>query len=101
MQVAFGPGASSESSLRTYSNSKRVNGGKSSGSASKVSESGQDVLTFPATAREDENDTCIIDASDADTGASTGKVKKEYKEPWVRNGHHSSLSAFSSNKSEV
>ncbi|KAF7836357.1 DNA-directed RNA polymerase III subunit rpc4-like [Senna tora] len=83
VQVAFGPGASSAQSLRSYGNNKGVNSEKSSGSASKASGREEDVLALPSTAIEDQTDACMIDATDAAIDASSvQKIKKEYKEPW-------------------
>lgn len=91
VQVAFGPGASSSPSLRTYVNNKGVKSGKGSGLASKVSGSEENVLSLPSTSPEDQSDVLMIDATQAATDAPAGKVKKEYEEPWVRNYHHSSI----------
>ncbi|XP_028796805.1 DNA-directed RNA polymerase III subunit rpc4-like [Neltuma alba] len=83
VQVAFGPGASSSPSLRTYGNSKGKNRGQSSSSSSsRVSGNGEDVLTLPSTAVENQNDVYMIDATNAVTDASARKTNKEYREPW-------------------
>lgn len=83
MQVAFGPGGSS---LKTYGTR-----GKSSGSASKYSANEQNGLTRSSAAIDDQSDTCMIDVTDGTTNASSRQIRREYKEPWVRNCHHSSI----------
>ncbi|KAK4256340.1 hypothetical protein QN277_009220 [Acacia crassicarpa] len=82
VQVAFGPGASSPPSLRTYGNSKGMHRRESSSSSSKVSGSREDALTLPSAAVENQSDVCMVDATNAVISASARKMKKEYKEPW-------------------
>ena len=88
MQVAFGPGAGSPPSLRTYGNSKGINRGESSSSSSKVSSRGEDALTLPSFAVKNQSDVCMIDAANSVTDVSARKTEKEYQEPWVRNCHY-------------
>ncbi|KAK7401167.1 hypothetical protein VNO78_12487 [Psophocarpus tetragonolobus] len=82
VEVTFSPGASSPS-LRTYATSKGVDSGTSTGSPSKNSANEQIHLRrcFSA-ATEDQNDTCMIDATDDTTKVSVKKTKGEFKEPW-------------------
>lgn len=87
VRVAFGPGVTPSALIRRYGVSKDGIGGKSSGSCPKSSEYGKALLSSPSAANEDGRDECS-----ADPTSTVQIVKKEYREPWVRNCCHSHLS---------
>ena len=87
MEVAFSLGSSSSHSLRTYGTSKSIDSGTSSGSPSKYFANEQ----IRSIATEDQNDA---------SNASARKIKREYKEPWVRICHHASVLFLSAHTSK-
>ena len=81
VQVAFGPGVMPSTSLKVYGAAKEGNVGKSSASDPKSSDNGETLLSLTSAANEDGNDAFSADP----TKTSAQIVKKEYREPWVRN----------------
>lgn len=88
IQVAFGPGETPSTQIKRYGSVKDGNGGKSSGSDTKSSDYGQNLLSLPSAANENVREACSADS----TSKSGELVKKEYREPWVRNHCHADLS---------
>jgi len=87
VEVAFSPGVSS-TSLRTYGTSKAVDNGTNSGSPSKSFAKEQIRSRRSSAATGDQNDTSTIDVTDNTTNETARKIKREYKEPWVRMCDH-------------
>ena len=88
VQVAFGPGASSSSpSIRTFGVRKDGNSAKGTGSGLKhsTSDDRQIVISSSSTAKEGGSGA-------RSSNALAQKVKKDYREPWVRIFHHACLS---------
>jgi hypothetical protein len=88
IQVAFGPGDKASTQIKRYGNAKDGSGGKSSDSDTKSSDYGQTLLSLPSAANENVREACFEDS----TSISEQLVKKDYREPWVRNHCHGSLS---------
>lgn len=88
MQVAFGPGATSSTSIRQFGVPRGENYGGSSRTGIKdstdVDDDGKIVTSLSSTANEDGAITWPSDAGDA----LPLKIKRDYKEPWVRNSAH-------------
>ncbi|KAF3433169.1 hypothetical protein FNV43_RR24271 [Rhamnella rubrinervis] len=84
LQVAFGPGAPSSSSLRTFGVAKDGNSSKSSGIGLKGSEaSDNEQASLPLFSSGAETDTAMEEVTDLSIQTS----KKNYREPW--DYHHS------------
>jgi hypothetical protein len=88
IQVVFGPGETPSTQIKRYGSAKDGNGGKSSGSDTKSSDYGQTLLSLPSAANENVREACSADS----TSKYGELVKKEYREPWVRNHCHADLS---------
>ncbi|XP_002510979.2 DNA-directed RNA polymerase III subunit rpc4 [Ricinus communis] len=77
VQVAFGPGATSSTSIRTFGVSKGENP-VSSGIKDSTDDDGKIVISSLSTDKEDE----IINCASEDIDALPLKIKKDYREPW-------------------
>ncbi|OMO98165.1 RNA polymerase III Rpc4 [Corchorus olitorius] len=82
-QIAFGPGAPSQTLLRTYGTRSGDTSGRNATSIQRSPDDndGQIVAYLPSTSKEDMMDICPSDAIEA----SAPNMKREYREPWDYN----------------
>ncbi|XP_007038339.2 PREDICTED: uncharacterized protein LOC18605330 isoform X1 [Theobroma cacao] len=81
-QISFGPGAPSSNLLSAYGSQRGGTSGKSTDSRQRSPDDndGQIIGSFPSASKEDRTDICSSDAIEA----SAPKIKREYREPWVK-----------------